>query len=1499
MQQSLVQLSVLHATNQHGHRNLSCPSLADWQDMMHRRPTPRPSCELIHVRSFLCPVELNGCMSLAGALVEGLELLLSSQGVSYGDAITRLAQELKSGLVSSSSLVSGAACQLACSITGRAQPALLRHLLQLDMAEYLLEVVRGSTSAIRQHQQQPGSSSQQPSQQQMPAGGSTPQDRVQALAVQSLGHLSYQPEDFVGHAVYGLATLTVLLGRASEAGDGPLLAGTLQLLERIIAATSSAAAEGGQQQGASSYRPAKASPTDMRRLAAAVVAVLPDTAGSAPSSEAAAAAMLPEQDFRPTPDALASYCSACSILKHMIACSLEHHPLDPELWCSLLLGLQRAAQSCGIMSTCSLQQGFLEAGAQLVQCGVLQLAAGWLRAGALTDADQMHQQCATLLQLLHDHMLPALARGQQDHQGSGLLPGAQQVLGSIAAILGAALQLREAGREPAGAGISQALWGPCQELCARLAGGRWIRGCLETLDQRGSKAAASARSELHATTWRCLLMLGAVLGAEGEAAAAGTQQLQQLEGLVQQASRVLRSADDVLQLLMDPAAAAGSGSAPGLVLAQSLAALQQRLLGLMGLAHRHGDQILEPAVLLECIGRAAQGLCASVSGMRGGGMQAQQQRHLTGAQQQQAQAQQPSPSQQAEEAAVMLLQLYAEVEDSLQRKSSSSSAFQQQEASTAATSPHPAVLQLVQLLPAELVLTSEALLSLAISHSSSDDEQAALLHQLLSVWLERWQPAGSDQLLGSCGSQQPAAAPGANADQQEALGLARLLPGSFLGPGLPWMAQQLAKQAAGVLAVQQLLQALQAQPESPLLAKGLVLLARMVASNQEVAQQLATEQDVSGLTGRLLLACSNQLQQPGPASDVALLSVHLLEVLVTSAPPDVFAELALPASRQVAKVLDKLWCTSIGVMQPQQGALLLQCVGAANALLFRALALQLEPGLLEPLFSSAAAADWLLDTLAVSSWGRADIAAAPEPEDDAFVAPGSSSQRIISTPAPAFMVRLVAALSLVHLWLMAQAAGAPGSSQAEVVLHRRALEASALIASSNAAGGAAKALALKCACTSILAMAAVAQQRGAADVTGGADFCCSDQSSGRPWPQARGEFDQQQPALPTAWQRKGRGGALAPAAAAARQQDTGEPYAAVASDAELADVLLCAVQQAACDSRSAVTREAALSCLAAMLSCHGRSRLAATHQQWDAAAAAAAAPDDASSRLLQSLHSAAAASEWNVVLLEEALARVQAAYLAPDSCLQQLYLQRYCSSAPSSTIQQQRYLPGSAGSSMEACSAGTRLGGADLAKVSAGQAEAALPVAADLLFVAALLGGAASSQQAGVRAQLAKSLDQGQLLAVVGRAACLPADLALHAALRQLLGQGLLDAHASRLLDVTRSLQEQQQDEESWRNDLSLQRMLQQQGSGPPGAAALPQRFKLPAVQAALAHRLLEVVGGLRVGLLPAVVHHSMVGCRGLLGLTLDPSGRSAQAVELLVQQAARGSGTPLSSWQG
>jgi hypothetical protein len=703
------------------------------------------------------------------------------------------------------------------------------------------------------------------------------------------------------------------------------------------------------------------------------------------------------------------------------------------------------------------------------------------------------------------------------------------------------------------------------------------------------------------------------------------------------------------------------------------------------------------------------------------------------------------------------------------------------------------------------------------------------------------------------------------------------------------MAQQLAGRPGGVLAVLQELQELQAQPDSPLLAKGLVLLARMIARGKADVAQLAAEQGVAGLTGRLLLACSHQLQRPGPAADVALLALHLLELLVASVPPDTVAELALPASRQVAMALARLLEDPAGHGAPgtsaMQRALLLQCLGAANALLFRGLALQLEPGLLEPLLSSAALAEWLQSTLAASS-GAAQAAqpAAHANDGVAEAAGGSRHQSIIWTPEPDPKAELIAALSLAHLWLIARTAGeAPGSGALEqVALRRHALESSALVASSSASSTV-KALAFKCACTCILSLAAVGQQRSGSirmhqgSASSRMDVCGSDQFT------SSGRWQQQQPAA-GAWQHK-RGRATVAAAAAAERY---EPASAMASDLELADVLLCAAQQAACDSHSVVVREAALSCLAAMLGCRYSSAPSAPQD-----AAAEQPLGDGDALLLHTLHAAAAASDWNAVLLEEALARVQAAYLAPDSPLQQLYSRRQqrggpdaCSSQPQLAL-----LPGSAGS-MEACSAGAAP--AELADVSCEQAAAALPAAADLLFVAALLEGAAApSQQAWVRAQLAASLDQEQLLAVLGRAAALQEDLALHAALRALLGKGLLDGHASRLLDLLRSTgQETPQDTEppgGWQG-LSLQRLLALQGAaaGPGAAAQHPQSARLPAAQVALAHRMMEPVGGLCVALLPAAVHHCLARGAGhasrLLVQVLDPFSRSARALGQLLR---------------
>jgi hypothetical protein len=274
---------------------------------------------------------------------------------------------------------------------------------------------------------------------------------------------------------------------------------------------------------------------------------------------------------------------------------------------------------------------------------------------------------------------------------------------------------------------------------------------------------------------------------------------------------------------------------------------------------------------------------------------------------------------------------------------------------------------------------------------------------------------------------------------------------------------------------------------------------------------------------------------------------------------------------------------------------------------------------------------------------------------------------------------------------------------------------------------------------------------------------------------------------------------------------------------------------------------------------------------------------------------AAAESDWNSMLLEEVLDRIQCAYLAPGSLLPPLYIssmqQQGADTAEAAMQQELIYQsygvnPGSAGSN-EACSAA--IAAAPLPDVSAEQAAAAIPAAADLLFTAALLQGASPAQQEDIRPQLAASLDQGQLLAVLSKAVVMADDVALHTLLRVLLQQGLLGMHAGRLEESMQGIlleagQQRQQHEQGkcFRAGLRGSSLLQQ-GHMMPGLAATHRMPRLPAVQAALAHRLLEQVDQLCVGLLPAVVQHGLVSSGGLVDLA---GARGPQAVmQVLLEQ--------------
>jgi hypothetical protein len=361
-----------------------------------------------YLMHLLCPA--------AGALIENMEPLLSSRGISYADAATGLVQAIKACLIDSAAEVSTAACQLVSSITSRAQPALLRHLLQMDVAEYIFELLRGCINTIAPFQQQ--SSSQGGLGSSQAAAASSQQEWLQALAVQSLRSMAHAAADFMSHAVYGLATLTALLDRSREEGDTALQAEVLSLLEQVVM-TSSAA----------SSRQPRTSPSDIKRLAAAVVAVLPNADSTAA-----------EQGFRPTQEALACYIRATSILQQLM--QDQQHQQDAALVDTLMQGLQKAARTCSIMAAESLQQGFLQAAAQLAECVAAHIAKGWRQAGMMTEPVEAQQQYMGMLQLLHDCLLPALVRCQ--NQG-GYVTGTQHIYSSINIMLEAATQMSLAG----------------------------------------------------------------------------------------------------------------------------------------------------------------------------------------------------------------------------------------------------------------------------------------------------------------------------------------------------------------------------------------------------------------------------------------------------------------------------------------------------------------------------------------------------------------------------------------------------------------------------------------------------------------------------------------------------------------------------------------------------------------------------------------------------------------------------------------------------------------------------------------------------------------------------------------------------------------------------------------------------------------------------------------------------------------------------------------------
>lgn len=347
----------------------------------------------------------------------------------------------------------------------------------------------------------------------------------------------------------------------------------------------------------------------------------------------------------------------------------------------------------------------------------------------------------------------------------------------------------------------------------------WIRACLEALGSCGPDEAAISRAELQHAIWRSLMLLETVLGSASAGAAGGAalQQMHELDSVSQQASVLLRSADDVLQLLMQ--SPGGAMHPASIQLSAADSTLQLRLLSLIGIALKSGDVIMEPAVMLKCVSRAAQRLClasGSAAGQMGRGHSSQWQLPALAA----ASSRQQMPEAVAE-AEVMLLQLYAEAQAAAQDALS-------EELAAELAKP---MLQLLQMMPSELILSNEQLLLLALQHSS---QHGQLLTELLSCWLDRWQPVARLQQYGSAeegtGAGAEPGAAGTAAALSGSIGTAKLVPCSTLGPDLAWMAQHLSQHAGAVLAVLHMLQALQMQPESPTLAKALVLLITMMES---------------------------------------------------------------------------------------------------------------------------------------------------------------------------------------------------------------------------------------------------------------------------------------------------------------------------------------------------------------------------------------------------------------------------------------------------------------------------------------------------------------------------------------------------------------------------------------------------------------------------------------------------------------------------------------------
>lgn len=713
--------------------------------------------------------------------------------------------------------------------------------------------------------------------------------------------------------------------------------------------------------------------------------------------------------------------------------------------------------------------------------------------------------------------------------------------------------------------------------------------------------------------------------------------------------------------------------------------------------------------------------------------------------------------------------------------------------------------------------------------------------------------------------------------------------------------------------------------------------------------QFAAEQDIAGLTNRLMLACHHHLPQPGPATDAAFLLLHLLQQLVASVPSHMVLELAMPVSRQVAMIVAKASSTATEADQAslqQQAAagasldgkaasqaLLLQCVSTANALMLRMLALQLDQSLLEPLLSSAGLWSWVCDIISAAELNTDALAAGSTQHAAVGVQLGSPDQQdmpgVIILAGTSVRQAAHGAMGLAHLWLALQASAAAsarqpvsraGASASDAQL-RIILQSSTMIASSTS--GTSQALAFKCACSCIQALSSSRhsqEQHGQPqnDVDMPDDDALSDQNPAAQQLSSTSRLfgglqQYSKPQATSGWhskqygkqQGKQLGKQQQPQQLQLQQQqvselgaaDAGSSSLSGASDNEIADILLCVAQQSACSTSNAIIREAALSCLAAMLTsstepASSPDAMQDTSQQ--GTSAAAQAPAAGARQLLQVVQRAAAESDWNCVLLEEVLTRIQSAYLAPGSLLPPLYIsgmQQQGTADTAEAAMQQELLyqsygvnPGSAGSN-EACSAA--IAAAPLPDVSADQAAAAIPAAADLLFAAALLQGASSAQQEDIRSQLAASLDQGQLLAVLSKAVVMADDVALHTLLRVLLQQGLLGMHAGRLVESMQGIlleagQQQQEQGECFKAGLRGRSLLQQ-GQMMPGAAAAHRMSRLPAVQAALTLRLLEQVDQLCVGLLPAVVQHGLVSSSGLVDLA---GARDPQAVmQVLLEQ--------------